>query len=397
VALDGIIFDLDGTLVDTNALHVEAWRRVLEGRGYRVASDRIADEIGKGGDQLLPTILGREADARDGHWLREQHPRVFSELARERGVKVFARAKELVEAVRGRGVRAALGTSSGKEHLRTIASASGMELESMFDQIVDSEDIDRSKPAPDVVHVACEKLGLSPAQCALVGDTIFDAESSVRGGVAFIGVTCGGQTAAALRSAGARVVYRDPVDLLAHLGDALRITSWGSLHLTHAALRALMREALEVARTALAAGEAPIGCVLARGDGTIVARAHNEQNRTQDKTAHAEIVAFGRAAGRVPRDAKDLILVSTLEPCVMCTGAAMEAGVDTIVFGLRAPADGGTRRVRPPVSPESQMPRIVGDVLADESRRLLEQFLTTNPAPEQAAYVRQLLGATGRG
>jgi HAD superfamily hydrolase (TIGR01509 family) len=396
VALDGIIFDLDGTLVDTNALHVEAWRRVLERRGYRVASDRIADEIGKGGDQLVPSILGREADARDGQWLREQHPSAFAELARERGIKVFGKAKDLVDAVRRRGIRAALGTSSGKEHLRTIESASDLSLSAMFDAVVDSDDIDRSKPAPDVVHAACEKLGLSPAQCALVGDTIFDAESSVRGGVACIGLTCGGQTREALREAGARVVYEDPADLLDHLEDALRIASPGSLHLTHDALRSLMREGLEVARAALSAGEAPIGCALARGDGTVIARAHNEQNRRQDKTAHAEIVAFGRAAGTLPLGARDLILVSTLEPCVMCSGAAMEAGVDTIVFGLRAPADGGTRRVRPPVSPESQMPRIVGDVLANESRGLLEQFLKTSPRPEQAAYVRQLLGAVER-
>jgi tRNA(Arg) A34 adenosine deaminase TadA len=153
----------------------------------------------------------------------------------------------------------------------------------------------------------------------------------------------------------------------------------------------LMREALAVARAGMDAGEAPIGCVLARGDGAIVARAYNEQNRTRNKIAHAEIVAFHRAAGKVPLDARDLILVSTLEPCVMCTGAAMEAAVATIVYGLRAPADSGTGRVQPPQSPESQMPRIVGDVLAGESRRLFEQWLERNRGTEQARFVEQLL------
>ena len=85
----------------------------------------------------------------------------------------------------------------------------------------------------------------------------------------------------------------------------------------------------------------------------------------------------------------------------MCTGAAMEAGVDTILFGLRAPADSGTTRVAPPVSPESQMPRIIGDVLADASRALLEEFLRRDPRPAQAAYVKQLLALapspSGRG
>jgi tRNA(adenine34) deaminase len=94
----------------------------------------------------------------------------------------------------------------------------------------------------------------------------------------------------------------------------------------------------------------------------VVARGFNEMNRTQNKTAHAEIVTFAKAAGKLPLDARDFVLASTLEPCVMCTGAAMAAAVDTIVYGLQAPADSGTGRVRPPASPESQMPRIVGDV-----------------------------------
>ena len=95
----------------------------------------------------------------------------------------------------------------------------------------------------------------------------------------------------------------------------------------------------------------------------------------------------------MPTDARDLILVSTLEPCVMCLGAAMEAAVDTILFGLCAPADGGRSRVRPPVSPESQMPRILGNVLAEESRRLLEEFLRRSPSnPAQILFVTELLG-----
>jgi tRNA(Arg) A34 adenosine deaminase TadA len=137
----------------------------------------------------------------------------------------------------------------------------------------------------------------------------------------------------------------------------------------------LMREAWAVAREGMAAGEAPIGCVIARGDGTAVVRAFNEMNGRQCKISHAEIVAFQRMAGKVPLEADDLILVSTLEPCVMCTGAAMEAAVDTIVYGLRAPADSGTGRVEPPQSPESQMPRIVGGVLAHESRALFERWM----------------------
>jgi tRNA(Arg) A34 adenosine deaminase TadA len=84
-------------------------------------------------------------------------------------------------------------------------------------------------------------------------------------------------------------------------------------------------------------------------------------------------------------------MVSTLEPCVMCTGAAMEAAVDTILFALRAPADSGSGRVVPPRSPDVQMPRIVGDILADESLELFKRWYAQNASSPQAKYVRQLL------
>ena len=165
-----------------------------------------------------------------------------------------------------------------------------------------------------------------------------------------------------------------------------------------------MREALAEAERGMAEGEAPIGCVLARGSGDalrVVARGHNRVNALQRKTAHAEIVAFENAGSdgsgsppAVPLDADDVILVSTLEPCVMCLGAAMEAGVGTVVFGLEAPADNGTRRVKPPESPESKAPTVTGGVLAGESRRLFEEWFRGKEDTDQAAFVKQLLALT---
>src|SRR5690606_13411430 len=112
-------------------------------------------------------------------------------------------------------------------------------------------------------------------------------------------------------------------------------------------LAAMMQPALTAAEAALACNDAPIGAALFDGDGNLLASAHNEMGSTGNKTAHAEIVAFARAAGKAPLGARDLLLMSTLEPCVMCTGAAMESAVDTIVYGLRAPADAGTSRINP--------------------------------------------------
>lgn len=156
-----------------------------------------------------------------------------------------------------------------------------------------------------------------------------------------------------------------------------------------------MRQALAAAEEGMRSGEVPIGCVLARGDGEVVARGFNELNRTGNPTAHAEMMTFARAAGRYAPDARDAILVSSLEPCVMCTGASMEAAVDTIVYALKAPADSGTGRVQPPFSPDSGMPRIVGDVLAEQSRALLHLWLQRpGNNPKQVAFVKQLLAMT---
>lgn len=175
------------------------------------------------------------------------------------------------------------------------------------------------------------------------------------------------------------------------------------INLTDNQQEMLMREALAEAEQGMAEGEAPIGSVLAMGQGPdlhIVARGHNRVNALGRKIAHAEIVTFENAGSRegqppkLPIDAKEVILVSTLKPCVMCLGAAMEAGVTQVLFGLEAPADNGTQRVKPPESPESSAPEIIGGILPDESRVLFEQWLKGKEGTAQAKFVEQLLALT---
>jgi HAD superfamily hydrolase (TIGR01509 family) len=396
VALDGIVFDLDGTLLDTNEAHAESWVRSFAKHGFRVPADRVRPEMGKGGDNLVPALLGEAAEASDGERLRATTREEYLRIAGERRFRVFDGVDELLAELSRRGLRLALATSSSDSDLDATFTSAGVDLRPRFDAVVSKSDVESSKPAPDVVLAAVRKLGLSPGQCAMVGDTPYDALSAKRAGVVTLGLLSGGMhDERQLRSAGARRVWRDPAHLLAELDAALELASPGPARREPALVERLMREALAVARDGMRAGEAPIGCVIATGDGTVIARGYNEMNRTQNKTAHAEIVAFAAAAGRVPVDARDLLLVSTLEPCVMCTGAAMEGAVDTIVYALRAPADAGSERVRPPESPESQMPRIVGGVLADESRALFEEWYAEHRDEPQAEYVGLLLAATG--
>ena len=394
MALDAIIFDIDGTLVDSNGAHVEAWERAFAAHGYRIAADRISTEIGKGGDKLVPAILGDAAEERDGARLRKSQQEEFLDIAGSRPLRPFEGTEALFAELRRRGIRTVLATSSNRDHLKGLGKSAGLDFAGLADDLVTADDADESKPAPDLVVAATRKLALSPAQCAMVGDTPYDAEACRLAGVACLGVRSGGNDDATLLGAGCRAIWDDVAAILADLDGALDRASPGSAHLTQPLLERLMDEAITEARAALAAGEAPIGCILARGDATIVSRAHNEMVATRVLTSHAELAAFARAAGRIPPDARDVLLVSTLEPCVMCTGAAMETAVDLIVFGLEAPADSGTARIRPPQGPDNGMPRIVGGIRRAECRELFERWLRENGNSEQRPYIERLLADT---
>jgi tRNA(adenine34) deaminase len=160
----------------------------------------------------------------------------------------------------------------------------------------------------------------------------------------------------------------------------------------------LMRAALEEAARGLAEGEAPIGCVIARPLGSgfeIVARGHNRVSALRRWTAHAEMLALEDGAGRIDRAGPSLVLVSTLEPCIMCFGACIASAIATVVYGLVAPADSGGDRVQPPYTPGASMPRLTPGPLAPESRRLFAAFLLRGSgAPEALAYAEQLLTLT---
>jgi HAD superfamily hydrolase (TIGR01509 family) len=396
MALSAIIFDVDGTLIDSNRAHVEAWDQALRNHHYQVSPDRIAVEIGKGGDKLVPSILGAQIEQKDGESLRAAHTAEYTRIAESKPMRAFAGVEALLAAVRQRGLKLALATSSKKNELRTTQKSAGVDWSKCFDVIATGDDAAESKPAPAILEVAIRKLNLSPAQCAMVGDTPYDADTARDAGAICLGVTCGGMNdQKTLRATGMRKVYRDPADIEAQIDMALRIASPGSAVVNQQLIESLMLEALKVARQGLDRGEMPIGCVIARGDGRIIASGHNELNGSRNKIAHAEMVAFGRTSGQVPTDARDLILVSTLEPCVMCLGTSMEAAVDTILFGLGAPMDGGRQRVRPPVSPESQMPRILGGVLREKSLALFEEFLKRRPSnPMQVKFATELLASS---
>lgn len=157
-----------------------------------------------------------------------------------------------------------------------------------------------------------------------------------------------------------------------------------------------MREALSLADRALELGEAPIACVIADLDRQLViGRGFNSLNSLRDRTAHAEMVAFKDAAGRYDVERARLILVSTLEPCIMCLSACVEAAVEEVVWAYPAPLDAGAARVEKPSSPEAKWPRVQGDLLKGESQRRFVHWLELHPEPgKQRDYIQALLKAT---
>ncbi len=221
MALHGMIFDVDGTLVDTNQAHVEAWRRAFKRLGYEVPRERIELEIGKGGDLLVPSILGDDAEKRHGDALRKAQKEAFLEIASRERFRVFPWVPELFHALRQRGIRTALATSSDRKHLQATCDSAGIDLPSLADVLVTKADVEASKPEPDVVIVAWEKLKLGPAECAMVGDTVYDAQACRAAGVVFLGVASGGTPEDVLLEAGACGVWRDTGHLYSDLDHAI--------------------------------------------------------------------------------------------------------------------------------------------------------------------------------
>lgn len=221
--IKALIFDLDGTLADTNDAHARAWQLSLRGRGFEVPLQRIDEEIGKGGDHFVESVLGKEAETQHGEALRQSHTRHFLAAMKSGPTRVFSGAQEIIEHARNLGLKTALASSSQVKELEAVEASTGVAWRELLDVIVTSSDVQASKPSPDSIVVALEKLKLPAPQCLLVGDTIYDAQAAQKAGVVMLGVETGPScmTPLQLIEAGARQTYRDVGDILAHFDDAL--------------------------------------------------------------------------------------------------------------------------------------------------------------------------------
>jgi HAD superfamily hydrolase (TIGR01549 family) len=216
--MDAVIFDVDGTLIDSVDAHARAWQEALADFGYHVRFEDVRAQIGKGGDQLMPVFVPADELPRVGDAL-ERHR---SDLFKRRyllGLQPFAAVRDLVERILGSGRRIALASSAKADEVDTYKRIA--RIEDLVAEETSADDVERSKPHPDVFQAALERLGGLPAgEAIVVGDTPYDVEAAAKAGLATIGVLCGGFPESDLRAAGCVAIYRDPADLLAGFDDS---------------------------------------------------------------------------------------------------------------------------------------------------------------------------------
>jgi HAD superfamily hydrolase (TIGR01549 family) len=220
-----VLLDVDGTLVDSNYLQVDAWVRAFADHGIEVDAWRVHQTLGQAGPQLIERIAderGIELDGDLADRVADAHSRHADESAGL--LRAFDGARELVRAIRDHGARPVLATSASPDTLDRLRAV--LDVEDELHAVTSSEDVEVSKPEPDLVHVALDAAGVGPQDAVFVGDSVWDVVAARRAGVPCVAVLSGGIAAHELSAAGAVAVYDDVAALLAGLDDSPLARAW---------------------------------------------------------------------------------------------------------------------------------------------------------------------------
>lgn len=210
---EAVIFDVDGTLLDSVDLHAHAWEEAFRHFGYSFPFDKIRSQIGKGGDQLLPVFLSQEDIKEKGKAIQEFRGSLFKEKYLSQ-VRPFPGVRELLATIKDQGQQVALASSAKEDELKIFEKIAN--IDDLIQVETSSADADKSKPHPDIFEAALEKLGAKVRRdrVIVVGDTPHDAEAAGKAGLRTVGVLCGGFSEADLRQAGCIAIFEGPDDLL---------------------------------------------------------------------------------------------------------------------------------------------------------------------------------------
>jgi len=209
-----VLFDVDGTLVDTSYLHAVTWWEALRQAGHVVPMARVHRAVGLGTGQLLERLLGGKRDKDQDTALSEAHTALYASYWPS--LQPLPGAARLLRACAERGWTVVLATSAKADELEALRKALG--ADDAVTDAVHAEEVDTAKPAPDLVEQALAKAGTPPDRAVFVGDTPWDVRAAHRAGVRCLGVLTGGVSRAELLEAGAEAVYRDPAELADTIG-----------------------------------------------------------------------------------------------------------------------------------------------------------------------------------
>lgn len=209
-AFRGVILDMDGTLIDSNEAHAQAWVRALQEGGHDIPYEKVRPLIGMGGDNLLPE-LGLDKESPDGERVSVRRGEIFKEQFLP-DLQPFPRARDLLERMRARGLRLVVASSAKEEELEPMLARVG--ANGLIEGATSKDDAERSKPDPDTVAAALKSLNLPAQEVVMLGDSPYDIAAAAKAGVGVIALRCGGFSDEDL--AGALALYDDPADLLEH-------------------------------------------------------------------------------------------------------------------------------------------------------------------------------------
>ena len=211
------IFDIDGTLVDSNELHVDSWDRAFRRFGKQFPREKLRAQIGKGSDQYLPEFLTPDEIDRFGKELDDYRSDLFRKEYLPK-VRPFPKVRELFQRIHDDDKRIVLASSGKKADTKYYVDL--LKVDNLIDGYVSGDDAEQSKPAPGIFGASLKRLGgISAGDAVTVGDTRFDIEAAGKAGMKTIAFLCGGTSELVLREAGVIAIYCDPADFLAHYDE----------------------------------------------------------------------------------------------------------------------------------------------------------------------------------
>ncbi|MGH1550185.1 HAD family hydrolase [Leifsonia poae] len=216
MTISAVLFDVDGTLVDSNFLHVDAWSRAFAEMGTPVDSWRIHRAIGQDSARLLEQLVGE----RDEEWItraKDLHSQHYREQSGR--LRAFDQAADLLRELSGRGIRVVLATSAPEDELALLMDT--LDAEDAIHATTNADDVATAKPEPGIIEVALERAGAQPSDALFIGDSVWDMMAAARAHVRSAGLLSGGVGPSELLEAGAVSVFDDPADLLARIDGVL--------------------------------------------------------------------------------------------------------------------------------------------------------------------------------